>query len=1003
MYKGQLEQPSPSRVHPGEHAVKKVVDPYAPRGPKPRKQASSVAGGSRSGGGGEGSSSVARGALGAVVPPSADSLQKSATDRILNQSDTLGGPVPVGSESETGPVWASGEPPIESDASVPLSGASQSPDGDEDDDMLPTDGIEAGRYAYESLLALARRDVNTFNEFVLKDEETGADIEQARIHLEMQATYDREDFMIVLAHPESGKALPLDAEIATPSGWVAMGDLRVGDEVLGGDGRACRVLFTTPTMLDHALYDVVLDDGAVVRADAEHRWLVRDSGRWKNGRRSTSSTRVVTTVDMLGSLSLGDGRARWAIPVAGPLERHERDLPVPPYVLGAWLGDGDADAAWLTFHEDDREVWDRCLRLIGSPGGRVIPDARRSKVMRGQLEPLAEGRVSSLRRALGAIGVRGDKHIPRSYLDASIAQREELLAGLLDTDGSISRKGSRVELSSSSKALADGVLKLVRSLGFKATVREGAAMLEGREVGRRWRVSFTATRQVFRLARKAARVEERESIGARLAWRQVVDVRPAPTAPVRCIRVSSIDSTFVTGREACAVTHNTQQFAVGRTLFELGNNPDLRTVFLNNGQDGAKKNLSATKKYLERSKELRAVFPHLRPGGLWREDAITIERKSLARDPSIYCLGFHGNILGARIDRAVVDDLLDYENTRSAPARADTSSWFRRTFMTRLTSGAKMVFLTNAWHEEDLAHELGEGGWVTLRYPVLDEAGNPTWPERWPLHRIRQVRKTQANELEFARMYMCEPRDPGAMSFRPEWLRAALRLGMGYRFVDNIGEPPSGTLIVTGCDLGASRKMTGGATTMFTIAVHPSGMRQLVAARAGRWSGGDVMRNLSDVADRFGGVIVVEDNGIQKHIVDLANEEGSSISVPVLPFYTGRNKYDEVLGIDAMAAEFEANRWRLPSGRNGKDVPDEVRRLLGEMRAYVPGAHPGDRLMGLWFARTWALRRLRGMQTRKGEVRARIIGGHEGLPSSLPRRADAATISDRIRRLTAGR
>jgi hypothetical protein len=535
---------------------------------------------------------------------------------------------------------------------VPLSGASQSPGGDEDDDMLPTDGIEAGRYAYESLLALARRDVNTFNEFVLKDEETGADIEQARIHLEMQATYDREDFMIVLAHPESGK---------------------------------------------------------------------------------------------------------------------------------------------------------------------------------------------------------------------------------------------------------------------------------------------------------------------------------------------------------------TQQFAVGRTLFELGNNPDLRTVFLNNGQDGAKKNLSATKKYLERSTELRAVFPHLRPGGLWREDAITIERASLARDPSIYCLGFHGNILGARIDRAVVDDLLDYENTRSAPARADTSSWFRRTFMTRLTSGAKMVFLTNAWHEEDLAHELGEGGWVTLRYPVLDEAGNPTWPERWPLHRIRQVRKTQANELEFARMYMCEPRDPGAMSFRPEWLRAALRLGMGYRFVDNIGEPPSGTLIVTGCDLGASRKMTGGATTMFTIAVHPSGMRQLVAARAGRWSGGDVMRNLSDVADRFGGFIVVEDNGIQKHIVDLANEEGSSISVPVLPFYTGRNKYDEVLGIDAMAAEFEANRWRLPSGRNGKDVPDEVRRLLGEMRAYVPGAHPGDRLMGLWFARTWALRRLRGMQTRKGEVRARIIGGHEGLPSSLPRRADAATISDRIRRLTAGR
>lgn len=419
----------------------------------------------------------------------------------------------------------------------------------------------------------------------------------------------------------------------------------------------------------------------------------------------------------------------------------------------------------------------------------------------------------------------------------------------------------------------------------------------------------------------------------------------------------------------------TQQLVVGRTLWELGGDPTERHVFLNNGQDGAKKNLSAVKKYIERSAELRAVFPKLLPGGLWREDAVTVDGAGYSKDPSVYCLGFHGNITGARIDRAKVDDLLDYENTRTEVARRDAESWFKRTFLTRLTRNSSCAFLTNAWHEEDLAHGLEDDGWRTLRYPVLDSAGRSAWPAQWPLARIAEWRK-RLGELEFTRMFLCEPRDQGAMSFRPEWLRAALRRGVGYGFVDQIGEAPSGALVVTGCDLGASRRMTGGATTMATLCVHGSGLRQLVAARSGRWSGGDVIRNLADVGERYGGVIVVEDNGIQRHVVELANEEGFAVPVPVLPFYTGRNKYDVTLGIDAMAAEFEARRWMLPSGRGGKDVPEEVRRLLGEARSYSPGSHPGDRLMGVWFARTWALRRLRAMQGGRsgGTVRARVYG-----------------------------
>src|SRR6185369_6084980 len=107
---------------------------------------------------------------------------------------------------------------------------------------------------------------------------------------------------------------------------------------------------------------------------------------------------------------------------------------------------------------------------------------------------------------------------------------------------------------------------------------------------------------------------------------------------------------------------------------------------------------------------------------------------------------------------------------------------------------------------------------------------------------------------------------------------------------------------------------------------------------------------------------VVEDNGVQGHLVELAQELGEQFEIvgTVHPFQTGKNKHDATLGIDAMAAEVEHGRWRLPSGLAGKErgAPEAVRALVRQMRAYVPGQHPGDALMATWMARTWGLERL---------------------------------------------
>jgi hypothetical protein len=426
----------------------------------------------------------------------------------------------------------------------------------------------------------------------------------------------------------------------------------------------------------------------------------------------------------------------------------------------------------------------------------------------------------------------------------------------------------------------------------------------------------------------------------------------------------------------------TQQLGVGRVLKELGTNREARLVLLNNVQDGAKKTLGSIKKYLERSAELRAVFPRLLPGNLWRDDQITVERDGFSRDPSIYCIGYHGALLGARVDGAVVDDLPDFENTRTENARRELSSWFKTTFLTRLTEHAWCAFLCNAWHEEDLSHELAEEGWLLLRYPVIGKDGTSTWPSRWPLTRIAKWRK-KLGELEFARMFLCKPRDPGAETFGPEALELALRRGRGYQLLEEgLDRIVRDGIVVTGVDIGRSRRAKGGQSAVSTNLVRPNGRRQLLRLWQGRVGARELLRRIGEPGRLFpGSFTVVEDNGVQGHLVELAQELGEQFEIvgPVYPFQTGKNKHDPELGIDAMAAEFEHGHWLLPSGRGGKekDAPTMTRALIRQLRAYVPGQHPGDALMATWMARTWGLERLarlrRGPAKRAG-IRALVLG-----------------------------
>jgi replicative DNA helicase len=156
---------------------------------------------------------------------------------------------------------------------------------------------------------------------------------------------------------------------------------------------------------------------------------------------------------------------------------------------------------------------------------------------------------------LRALGILRNKHIPASYLRGSESQRRALLAGILDTDGTVTATGG-VQLAVTSQALAEGVRELVLSLGYRCSVTTKRVKGRTEASSTCYMVNFTTPDDVFRLNRKQALQKERlRHNPQRTRWRYIVDVRAVPAVPVRCVQVDSPDQLYLAGRSMIP-THN---------------------------------------------------------------------------------------------------------------------------------------------------------------------------------------------------------------------------------------------------------------------------------------------------------------------------------------------------------------------------------------------------------------------------------------------------------------
>ena len=381
----------------------------------------------------------------------------------------------------------------------------------------------------------------------------------------------------------TAKALDLDTPLPTPTGWTTMGAVQVGDYLLGADGKPCRVTATSPVYTDHTCYRVEFSDGSSIVADAGHRWFTK-------ARRGGDGVR--TTQEIADSLYWHKSKSycNHRIPLAAPLDLPDADLPIDPYVLGYWLGDGRTDDAEFTMHVDDQPNFEAQMAGAGYFVGKAKPDRRRptTVAIRGSMSPVRRGgKGRTLVAALRDIGVLGNKHIPPEYLRASYSQRLALLQGLMDSDGTAWRgqKGNPYcAFSSTLVDLATGFLELAHTLGIRSGVKVSPAKINGRRTGAYCRVTFTPRDDipVFRLPRKLEASKRRAVKESQALCRTIRSVELVPTRPVKCVQVDSADHLYLSG-ESMIPTHNTE-FAAWLAAVELHPEGPVRCVGWKAGQ-----------------------------------------------------------------------------------------------------------------------------------------------------------------------------------------------------------------------------------------------------------------------------------------------------------------------------------------------------------------------------------------------------------------------------------
>ena len=330
------------------------------------------------------------------------------------------------------------------------------------------------------------------------------------------------------------KGLALDTEIPTKKGFKLMRDIEIGDEIFDGEGNLTTVKHISDIHYNPC-YKITFDTNDTVICDHEHKWEISERiGKGLYVEKEYRTDELVELKKQNKPLNIK----------CSLIKTKEIDLPIDPYLLGVWLGDGGQHTGRIT--NMNPKLWDELKKR-----GYILSD----DISQGSSGKAQERTIYGFRSNLIKLNLLKNKHIPDIYFRASFEQRLDLLRGFMDTDGSYNKNRKRCVMITTKEWQADALMNLVSSLGWKPTKIRAKTSGFGKTNISTIHVVFNPIGHNPFLTRNE-NITIKESV--RSKYRLIKKIEKVETVATKCISVTSPLKTYLFSRNYIK-THNTDK------------------------------------------------------------------------------------------------------------------------------------------------------------------------------------------------------------------------------------------------------------------------------------------------------------------------------------------------------------------------------------------------------------------------------------------------------------
>lgn len=651
--------------------------------------------------------------------------------------------------------------------------------------------VDISRLSWDSIYArMAKDNLLDFTTYTFKNYKTNWHHEVMCRYLEKWVKGDIKRLMVFLP-PRSGKKIG-NIPVFTTNGWKNHDNLQIGDIVFTKCGKQTKIVAVVDDG-DPIDLLVTFTNGEQIKAHRNHEWLVYDR-RYSNKKsykgKVYSPWRILETNKFLNSTlhyeeksgSKIKTRHRFGVPNVSALEFDAKELPIDPYFLGAWLGDGDSDCPRICYAVKNGAVIDKCMKCGYDLGYHHIHKTT------GIHYQYFKNMISKIRE----LNLINNKHIPEIYKFSSIEQRLELIAGLIDTDGSVDKNG-RVSFSNCNKKLIDDYVELAYSLGFRPYIQSITPAHESSS-------GITGTKTVyvvgFNPTMKIPTVLPQKQVTRLIKQRMIyIDkVEVCDPVPGKCIRVDSPDGVYLVGKSLIP-THNSELVSRRLPAWIFGRDPDASIISASYSMDLAGRMNRDVQRIID-SDEYKRVFPDT---SLFAKNIRTTAHGAYLRNVDIFEIvnhkgvyktaGIGGGLTGMGFNYGIIDDpVKDRQEAESKTIQDNVWDWYTSVFYTRrMTDDSRILITLTRWNVNDLAGKLIElskndpnaDQWTILSLPMIAEEplhpddprklGDPLWPERFSMESLIATRSVMG-PYDWAALMQQNPIASGGTVFNRGWL-----------------------------------------------------------------------------------------------------------------------------------------------------------------------------------------------------------------------------------------